>query len=117
MQIFGNGVTDTRGWEMCRASGVGGCQHGCSRMSSAHFLSQSASGMTVKCFQTCAALFICVLEISMSVSGFLSCVPYLTAPKVLEPILWASGFPLLKRAILSPLFSSYHWNFVILYIL
>lgn len=48
-------------------------------------------------FQMSAVLFICILEISFSRPGFLSPVIYLMVPKILEPILRASGFALFKK--------------------
>lgn len=53
--------------------------------------------MRLESFQMSAVLFICILEISFSRSGFLSPITYLMVPQILEPILRASGFALLKK--------------------
>lgn len=53
--------------------------------------------MRLEWFQMSAVLFICILEISFSRPGFLSPVTHLMVPKILEPILRASGFALFKK--------------------
>lgn len=76
-------------------AGLGNFKLGCYIVCSDHF--RIASGMRLESFQMSAVLFICILEISFSRPGFLSPVTYLMVPQILEPILRASGFALLKK--------------------